>query len=98
MTSILFLIDNIYYSYAVISKTKNFSQFFSAFLKYRLNFQHIQKKATLIANLFPKFRNSKNMVRFITKEYLFRVPLEEQHGKLAQTLSKFEQQHLSHIY
>ena len=67
-------------------------------MKYRLNFQHTQEKMTLIANLFPKFRTSKNMVRFITKEYRFRVPLEEQHGKLAETLSKFEQQLLSHIY
>ena len=45
-------------------KQKTFSEFFSAFLKSRSNFEHIQKKKmTLIANVFPKLRVSKNPVR-----------------------------------
>ena len=46
-------------------KQKNFPQFFSTFLKSRLNFQDIQKKKkiTIIANVFPKLRTSKNLVR-----------------------------------
>ena len=43
---------------------KTFSEFFSAFMKGRLNFEHIQKqKMTLIVNVFPKLRRSKNAVR-----------------------------------
>ena len=45
-------------------KHKTFSLFFSAFLKSRLNSEHIQeKKMTLIGNVFPKLRPSKNAVR-----------------------------------
>ena len=45
-------------------KQKTFSQVFSAFLKSRLNFEHIQKEEmTLIANVFPKLRPSKNALR-----------------------------------
>ena len=35
-------------------KQKTFSQFFSAFLKSTLNFEHIQKKIKLIVDVFPK--------------------------------------------
>ena len=45
-------------------KQKTFSQFFSAFLKSRLNFEHIQKEEmTLRGNVFAKLRPSKNAVR-----------------------------------
>ena len=67
-------------------KTKEFSRIFSAFLESRLNFEHIQKNMTLIANVFPKLRTSKNVVRSKSKKYLFRTPLHKQHGKRTQTL------------
>ena len=35
-------------------KQKTFFQFFSTFLKSTLNFEHFQKKMTLIGNVFPK--------------------------------------------
>ena len=38
-------------------KQKIFSQFFSAFSESALNFQHFQKKMTLIAYVFPKLKN-----------------------------------------
>ena len=44
-------------------KQKNFSQFFSAFLKSTLNFEHIQKQITLIAHVFPKLPSPKNVIR-----------------------------------
>ena len=45
-------------------KQKNFSEFFFAFLKSRLNLEHIEKKKmALIANVFPKLRTFKNVVR-----------------------------------
>ena len=44
-------------------KRKTFSQFFSAFLKSTLNFEHFQKKITLIAELFPKLPSPKKVSR-----------------------------------
>ena len=44
-------------------KQKSFSQFFSAILKSRLNFEHFQKKLTLIANVFPNLRTRQEAVR-----------------------------------
>ena len=38
-------------------KQKIFSKFFSAFFKSALNFEHFQKKMTLIAYVFPKLKN-----------------------------------------
>ena len=42
---------------------KFFSQFFSVFFEFALNFQHFQKKMTLIAYVFPKLRTTKNLLR-----------------------------------
>ena len=40
-------------------KQKLFSQFFTAFLKWSLNFTHFEKKMTLIAFVFPRLRTPK---------------------------------------
>ena len=40
-------------------KEKLFSEFFAAFLKYRLNLQHFERKMTLIDCVFPKLRTPK---------------------------------------
>ena len=52
---------------------------------------------TLITDLFRKLRTPKNMVRSMLKNSSFRVCVEKQHGKGAQTLLKFEGQPLYHI-
>ena len=44
-------------------KQKTFSQFFSAFSKSTLNFEHFQKKMTLIADVFPKLPSPKKVIR-----------------------------------
>ena len=44
-------------------KEKTFSQFFSPFLKSTLNFEHFQKKMTLIADVFPKLPSPKKVIR-----------------------------------
>ena len=44
-------------------KQKNFSQFFSPFLKSTLNFESFQKKMTLIADVFPKLPSQKKVIR-----------------------------------
>ena len=44
-------------------KQKTFFQFFSTFLKSTLNFEHFQKKMTLIGNVFPKLQSPKKVIR-----------------------------------
>ena len=41
-------------------KQKPFSDYFSAFSKSALNFEHFQEKVTLIADVFPKLRTPKD--------------------------------------
>ena len=53
---------------------------------------------TLIAEVFPKLRTPKNMVRSISKKFRFKGSFGKQHGKLAQTLLNFERHHIYHIY
>ena len=44
-------------------KKNIFPPFFSAFLKSALNFEHFQKKMTLIAYVFRKLATTKNVLR-----------------------------------
>ena len=44
-------------------KQKTFSELFLACLKLILNFEHFPKRMTVIADLFPKLRAPKNVVR-----------------------------------
>ena len=44
-------------------KQKTFSEFFAEFLKSTLNFEHFEKKMTLIADVFPKLPSPKNVIR-----------------------------------
>ena len=44
-------------------KQNNISRFFSAFLESALNFEHFQKKMTLIAYVFPKLPTTKDVLR-----------------------------------
>ena len=52
---------------------------------------------TLTADIFPKLRTPKNMVRLMRKKSRFRGSFEKQHGECRQTLFKFEGQPLYHI-
>ena len=44
-------------------KKKTFFQIFSQFLKSKLNFEHFQKKMTLIADVFPELPCPKKVIR-----------------------------------
>ena len=44
-------------------KQKTFSQCFYPFLKSTLNFEHFEKKMTLIADVFPKFPSRKMVIK-----------------------------------
>ena len=78
-------------------KQKAFSIFFLAFSQFTLNFEIFQKKMTLIADLFPKLCNTKNVVRYLSKKSNLKGPLEGQHGKRIQTLLRSERQQRYHI-
>ena len=67
-------------------KQKIFSQFFSAFFESALNFEHFQKKMTLIAYVFPKLPTTKNVLRQMSKSSRFREPVGRRHGKWAEAL------------
>ena len=70
-------------------KQKIFSQFFSAFSESALNFEHFQKKMTLIAYAFPKLTTTKNVLRQMPKSSRFREPLDKRHGKRAEALIQY---------
>ena len=44
-------------------KQKNFSEFFSAFLKSTLNFQHFEKGMTFLADVFFKLPSPNKVIR-----------------------------------
>ena len=44
-------------------KQKLFSKFSAAFFEFALNFEHFQKKMTLIAYVFPKSPTTKDVLR-----------------------------------
>ena len=46
-------------------KEETFPELISSFLKTVLNFEHFQKKMTLIADVFPKLQTPKNVVKQI---------------------------------
>ena len=70
-------------------KEKIFSEFFSAFFESALNFEHFQKKMTLIAYAFPKLTTTKNVLRQMPKSSRFREPLDKRHGKRAEALIQY---------
>ena len=82
----------------VSERQRTFSRFFLAFLKSSLNFEHFEKKMSLIADVFPKLRTPKNVVRSMFKKSRFGGSFEKKHGKRDQTLLKFQRQHLYHIH
>ena len=48
---------------------------------------------TLIADLFPKLRTPKNVVRYVSKKARFKGPFDRQHRKRVQTPLRSDQQH-----
>ena len=89
MTSIILLVETIectQFRCIYLEKQKIFSGFFSAFFASALNFEHFQKKMTLIAYVFPKLPTTKNVLRQMSKSSRFREPIDRRHGKWAEAL------------
>ena len=69
-----------------LKKKRFFLHFFSPFFESALNFEHFQKKMTLIAYVFPKIPTTKNVLRQMSKSSRFSEPVDRRHGKLAEAL------------
>ena len=65
-------------------KQKIFSEFFSQRLKSNLNFDHFQKKMTLVDDVFPILWTPKNVLRSISKKSRFREPFKQHNRKWVQ--------------
>ena len=71
----------------LLSQKQNiFPQFFSSFFESALNFEHFQKKMTLIAYVFPKLPTTKDVLRKMSKNSHLRGRLDRPLGKRAETL------------
>ena len=69
------------------------SQKLNIFLNFFLHFENLgkilnisKKKMTLIAYIFLRLRPAKNVVRYMCKKSRFRLPFQNEHGKLVSTL------------
>ena len=60
-----------------------------------LNF--FKKKMTFMADLFPKLRTPKDVVRYMSKKSRFKGTFDRQHGKRVQTLLGSESHYRYHM-
>ena len=73
-----------------LSQKENiFSGFFAAFFESALDFEHFQKKMTLIAYVFPKLPTTKCVRRQMSKSFRFRERLDRRHSKWAEALIQY---------
>ena len=79
-------------------KQKAFPEFFCALFKSTVNFEDFQKKIFLIADVFPKLRTPKDVVRKMSKKSRLIGPLDRQDGKRAETLIQFQRELFYHIH
>ena len=89
MTSISLLVETIECTQLrciYLKKQKIFSEFFSEFFESAITFEHLQKKMTLIAYVFPKLPTKKNVLSQMSKSSRFREPVDRRHGKWAEAL------------
>ena len=74
-----------------VSEQQNtFSQFFFCIFKMYINFKHLRKKMTLVADVFLEITVPKNMVRQMSKKKCFRGLLETEQRKRVNTLLESE--------
>ena len=67
-------------------KPNTFSQFFAAFLKFRLNFEYFETKYIAHRFCISGITDSENVVREKTKKPRLRERFDKQHGKCAQVM------------
>ena len=67
-------------------KQKVFFRLLAVFFEFALNFEHFQKKMTLLAYVFPKLPTTKDVLRQMAKRSRLRWPLDMRYGKPAEAL------------
>ena len=75
-----------------------FLSFFVPFMEHTLNFKHLQKKKIVLANVFPKLQNVKDLVRPLSKKRSFRTFFDSQHVKRSPTFVKSGSEHFDQIF
>ena len=78
----------------LFNQQETFSGFFAAFLKSRLIFIHFEKENDPQRFCLSQITESKKVVGKMSKKYRFGEPLNMEHGKRAQAMSKYVSQHL----
>ena len=101
MTIILFKIVRICHSRFKCNYLKN-EKVFGNCLFHFWNLSQIlnilEKKVIVHANVIPKLRTVKNMVKPLSKKSLFKTSFDSQHVKGSQTLVKFVWEHVYQIF
>ena len=73
-----------------LSENQNiFSEFFSEFSESPWNFEHFQKKMTLVGYVFPNLPTTEDVLRQMSKSSPLRGTLDRRHGKRAQALIQY---------
>ena len=78
-------------------KEKTFSQFSSAFLKFKLNIEYFETKYDTHRFCISEITDCENVIREMSKKSRFRGHFEKQHGKPSETVLKSSSQHLYSI-
>ena len=92
MTSISLLVETIEcteFRCIYLKNERFFRNLRSAFSESALNFEHFQKKMTLIAYVFSKLPTTKNLLRQMSKSSRFRAPVDRRYGKWAEALIQY---------
>ena len=100
MASILFLIETIQrnkFRCNYLKKKKLFLNFFSGFSRSSLNFEDFQKKDDSHSSDISEITDSEKDGQINFEIFNFKGSFGKQHGKLGQTMLKFEWQHLYQI-
>ena len=80
-------------------KPNIFSNYLVPFLQTVSNFERFGKKKMIpLATLFRKLQTVKDLVRPLSKKYLFRNSFKNQHVKESQTLVKYASEHFHHLF
>ena len=83
----------------LFQKQKTFSEFLVHFLEFPSIFRYFEKKKNIvIANVFPKLKTVKVLVKPLSKKLCFKRSFDSQHVKWPQTFVKSAWEHIYHIF
>ena len=101
MTSILFIIVRIFqslFNWYYLKNEKLFRSFFFHFWNLQQILNIFKNKKVVIANVFSKLQNVKDLIRPLSKKRRFRTSFDSQHIKVSQILAKSAWERFCHIF